>query len=417
MTKQPHLQRYGTQVLGVLVFLLAMWQFTAAVGNREFHRDEARWIHRATYLREVLHPFSNYWLEETWQSSGTSLDEVNRLRAQPPVGSYVIGLGMLVQGEPLPRIGYWNMDHDNAWNETNGNKPSDSQLTAARRTTAVVGAITALLIYLTGLRLTNPIGAASGALIFAFHPLAIYLATFAGSDITLICFIALSAWLAARLAEQPAWTRAILLGIAIGLGGGTKLSPLGISIALALVGAVLVLWRSREKDDRWRLGWMLMSTPVVAAVTFIASYPYLWRHPIQHSRNLLNYRTLGMEIQGELWTQVAVDGPWEALERSWNRFASQEWSVLGRFVGIAWPLELILAVIGALVLTAIVWRRGIASAAAMIAGVLATMVIITIVGMGVDWARYHGPILLAMAVCIGVSLGGAVSLARKERLI
>lgn len=416
MTGPSHLQRYGPPVLGVLVFLLAMWQFTAAVPDREFHRDEARWIHRATYLREVLHPFSDYWLEETWRTSGTSLDEVNRLRAQPPVGSYVIGLGMLLQGEPLPEIGYWNMDHDDAWNEVNGNKPGHDQLIAARRTTAAIGALTALLIYLIGLRLTNPIGAAIGAVVFALHPLAIYLATFAGSDITLLLFIALSGWLAARLAEKPTWTRAILLGIAIGLGGGTKLSPLAIGIALTLLGAVLVLWRSRQRDDGWRLGWMLLSTPFVAVITFVASYPYLWRHPIQHSRNLLDYRTLGMEIQGDLWTQVAVSGPWEAVERSWHRFAGEDWSVLGRFTGLAWPLELLVAIIGAIILTVLVWRRGLTNATAMIAAVLATMVVITIWGMGVDWARYHGPILLAMVVCIGVTVGSVTKRFRKEYL-
>ena len=59
-----------------------------------------------------------------------------------------------------------------------------------------------------------------GALCFVFHPLTIYLSTFAGSDAALVFFIALSALLAARLAENPGWLRAILLGAAIRLGGG-----------------------------------------------------------------------------------------------------------------------------------------------------------------------------------------------------
>ncbi|MCO5214812.1 MAG: phospholipid carrier-dependent glycosyltransferase [Thermomicrobiales bacterium] len=416
------LQRYGTSVLGILIFLLGMWQFAAAIDSREFHRDEARWIHRTIYLQEAMHPFSAYWQDSTWQTSGRSLDEIYRLRAQPPVGSYIIGIGMLLQGEPLPRIGYWNMDHDDAWNQAHGNKPGDAQLVAARRTTAFVGALTALLIYLIGLRLTNPVGAAVGATFFALHPLAIYLATFAGSDITLLLFIALSAWLAARLAEKPSWWRATMLGIAIGLGGGTKLSPLGIAVALALIGVVLVLWNTPAITKRGlcqsqiRLGWMLLSTPLVAALTFIASYPYLWRHPIQHSRNLLDYRRLGMEIQGDIWSQNAVGDPLEAIQRSWNRLTGVEWSVLGRFFGVAWSLEVLLALIGGVVLAWLCWRRGIGSATALIAIVLGTMVAITFGGMGVDWARYHGPILSAMAVGIGVTFGVIVSLLRKEPL-
>ncbi|MCA9833990.1 MAG: phospholipid carrier-dependent glycosyltransferase [Thermomicrobiales bacterium] len=413
MSTPSFANRITIPLLGALVVLLAIWQFFSAVDDREFHRDEARWIHRAVYLRELLHPFSDYWDESTWRTSGSSADEIYRLRAQPPVGSYVIGIGMLLQGEPLPHIGYWNMDHDDAWNAERGNKPSDAQLLAARRTTAAVGVLTALLIYLIGLRLTNPVGAAAGAAFFALHPLAIYLATFAGSDITLIFFIALSAWLAARVAERPTWSRAILLGIAIGLGGGTKLSPLGIAIVLALLGVILIGWRwlsgrndhGMAKKGIDKLGLLLLSTPFVAAATFVASYPYLWPDPIRHSRNLLDYRTWGMEVQSTLWTQVAISGPREAVQRSWHRFASEDWSLLGRFLGVAWPVELWLALIGAVILAWLIWKRGLASGTALIAVVLGTMVVITFGGMGVDWARYHGPILLAMAVCTGVTVG------------
>lgn len=391
--------------LGCLVMLLAIWQFFSAIDDRDFHRDEARWIHRAVYLREMLHPFSDYWEDATWRASGTSSDEIYRLRAQPPVGSYVIGIGMLLQGEPLPEIGYWNMDHDDAWNTTEGNKPTDAQLLAARRTTAAVGVLTVLLIYLIGLQLTNPYGAAMGAAFFALHPLARYLATFAGSDITLAFFIALSAWLAGRLAARPGWARAVLLGIAIGLGGGTKLSPLGIAVALAALGVVLAARKAHR-----RLGVMLMSTPLVAAITFVASYPYLWRDPITNSRNLYDYRTWGMEVQGEIWTQVAIASPWEALQHSWRRFGSEDWSIIGRFFSVAWSMETIVALIGAGVLIWLVSRRGLASATALIAAVLSSAVIITFAGMKVDWARYHLPILLAMAVCIGTAIGDAISL-------
>src|SRR5699024_3619054 len=215
-------------------------------------------------------------------SDGESLDHRNRLRAQPPVGSYMMGIGFLLQGQPLPDIGYWNMDHDTEWNAQQGNLPDDEMLETARRTTATLTALTAVAIFLIGTRLTTTIGGVVGALVFALHPLTKHLSTFAGSDAALVFFLALSALLAARLAEKPTWTRAALLGIAIGLGGGVKLSPRGIAAALAIIGVVLRATSSSSQRSP-RLALMLLMQPFIAGATFVVSYPYLWRNPIENS--------------------------------------------------------------------------------------------------------------------------------------
>ena len=399
---QKH-NRIATPFISVLIFIIAMWQFLPTIDEREFHRDEARWIHRAVYVRELANPFSDYWDESTWQD-GASLDHRNRLRAQPPVGSYVMGVGFLLQGQSLPDIGYWNMDHDTEWNAQQSNMPSGDMLETARRTTATLTALTAVAIFLIGTRLTTTIGAVVGALIFAVHPLTKYLSTFAGSDAALVFFLLLSALFAARLAEKPTWTRAALLGIAIGLGGGVKLSPLGIAIALAVIGLPLLAMKSQRSP---RLARMLLMQPIIAGATFVISYPYLWRNPIENSLNLLRYRTMSFDLQSSLWGQVAIDSPFEAIERIWSRFASEEWSILGRFFGIALPIENLLAIAGLMVLAILVIRRGLSSPTAMIAATIGASTAITILGMQVDWARYHFPILVAMTMCIGVAVGSA----------
>lgn len=388
-------------LMAILIFVIATWQYLPTIAEREFHRDEARWIHRAEYTRELARPFGEYWDESTW-ADGESLDHRNRLRAQPPVGSYMMGMGFLVRGQPIPDIGYWNMDQDTAWNAAEGNMPSDDMLKTARRTTAGLTALTAVLIFLVSTRLTSTIGATVGALVFALHPLTMYLSTFAGSDAALVFFIALSALLAARLAEKPTWPRALLLGISIGLGGGVKLSPLGIAAVLAIVGFVLLVWKRRSIS---RHSVMLLAQPVIAGITFVASYPYLWRNPVEHSLNLLRYRTMSFDLQGSLWGQVAIDSPPEALGRIWNRFSSEEWSLLGRAFGVGLPLENLIAVAGTVILAVLVVRRGLSSPTAMIAAVVGASTLITIGGMQVDWARYHWPVLLALAICVGVVFG------------
>ena len=95
-------------LLALAVFVFALTQFLPAVDDREFHRDEARWIHRAVYIRDLFSPLDDVWDEETWLSSGDTMDEQYRLRAQPPLGSYIMGIGFLLQDgfevrEPIHR--------------------------------------------------------------------------------------------------------------------------------------------------------------------------------------------------------------------------------------------------------------------------------------------------------------------------
>ncbi len=396
-------------LLALAVFVFALTQFLPAVGDREFHRDEARWIHRAVYIRDLFHPFSDVWDEQTWLTRGGTMDEQYRLRAQPPLGSYVMGIGFLVQDGKLPNIGFWNMDHDDAWNAQAGNMPSREQLLTGRRTNAVVTALTAVALFFIARRVTNDLGGVVAAVFFALHPLAIYLATFAGSDAVLGLTIALAGVAAYRLADRPTWGRALLLGVTIGLGGAAKLSPLGIAGPLAAIGGILLMRHLRRREGATLPGLALglLSTPVVAGITFVVSYPYLWRDPIGNTLNLLDYRTLGMELQGSLWSGIAVETRTEAFSRIGDRLGA-EWTVLGRLTAAngQWPsLELALAVAGILILVWLTARRGITGATGLVATVLLSEAAITIWGLKADWARYHLPILLLEAVGIGILVG------------
>lgn len=156
----------------------------------------------------------------------------------------------------------------------------------------------------------------------------------------------------------------------------------------------------------------LLSTPVLALVTFIASYPYLWREPVEHIQVLVDYRQWGMDIQGMLWEDIAVETRMEALQRVGTRLGI-EWTALGdlaeRF-GWSWipaGFELTLAAAGLVILLWLVAQRGVWSGPALTTAVLTGHAAITTYGPGIDWARYHLPILILVAVCIGV-LAGAV---------
>jgi 4-amino-4-deoxy-L-arabinose transferase-like glycosyltransferase len=301
------------------------------------------------------------------------------------------------------------MDHDNEWNIAAGNMPSEGQLHTGRRTNAFVGALTVVAIYFITSRITNVLGGVVAAMFLAAHPLMIYVSTFAGSDAVLGLTIALAGVTAYRFADRPTWPRAILLGVMIGLGGSAKLSPMGISVALAALGMLLIAHRAFQRCGGGlplaRMGWMLISTPFAAAITLVASYPYLWRNPIENTMNLLDYRTFGMELQSSLWSGIAVSGPVEALQRIGHRLGD-EMTFLGR-IGDSFPVgtELAIAVGGLVVLAWSVARTGIWSGTGLIAAVLTSQVAITVIGLKADWARYHLPVLLLVAVCIGLAAG------------
>jgi hypothetical protein len=191
---------------------------------------------------------------------------------------------------------------------------------------------------------------------------------------------------------------------------------------MAMLGALAIGWATirhvrpqhlggfERPRTPLRLGLGLLSMPFTAMATLFASYPYLWRNPIDHTQALVDYREWGMDVQGAAWPQIAVDTRLEALRRVGIRLGDDFTVVerVGDLLGASWAapgLEVAVAVAGLLLLLAIVIRDGLWSAPALGAAVLVSEAAVTIYGLRVDWARYHLPLLLLAVVGIGV-LGG-----------
>src|SRR5918993_129910 len=299
--------RWDAPLAGV-VFLVALWVNLSAVAMTEFHRDEARWVHRARFLEELRNPTGEFWRES------------ELMIGQPPLGSYLMGLGLTLQGRDLDTNGFYDFHFGPDWNRRHGTMPNEADLAAARRTNSVVGALIAVCVYLIARGLSNPVaGIAADALV------------------TLL--VALAALAAMALANRPTWPRAILLGVLLGLGGSAKLSPLALAIVLAAAGMVLLVhgWRGSGPGARHDgvLGWRLLVQPPLAAATFIASFPYLWPNPIGRTRELFEFRAIEMYNQGVLWSELYVDGPVDALGRIGNWLGDID-SVTGAVWDVAW---------------------------------------------------------------------------------
>jgi hypothetical protein len=394
-------------VLAALVFITALWVNLHSVPTTEFHRDEARWIHRARFLGELRDPTGIYWRDS------------ELMQGQPPLGSYLTGLGLLLQGRDLDTNGFYNFHFSEHWNRRHGNLPEESDLAAARQTNSVIGALIAASVYLIARGLSNAAAGIAAAALLIPHPLSIYLSSLGGSDGLVSLLVAWSILAAMALSQRPSWPRALVLGVLLGLGGAAKLSPLALAIPAAAAGVLLVVhgWRgsgtSAAHDGS--LGWRLLPQPAIATAVFIITYPYLWPDPVGRTIGLLKFRALEMYNQGVIWSELKINGPIDALGRIGHWLGDVD-SVTGQAVGvvlapfgITWrPMgfDLVLAVIGALVLVVLAIHNGLGSRWGMAALMLGGQVALVVLGMRADFSRYLYPVLVATSICGGLAVGG-----------
>ena len=201
-TRLHRLTRILPALSALLVALVAFWQFSDALHESPFHPDESRWINRAPYVRELLHPLSDFWADSYL------------IRGQPPMGSYITGFGLLLQGKSLDVNEPWNFvygnDGDINWNVTHGNTPTSDTLIAARRTALFLGIVLCLSAWLIVTMLSNWFGGVVAGIFLALNPLTIYLATLAVSDMQFTVIVALSVLAAIAIARNPTWPRIVL---------------------------------------------------------------------------------------------------------------------------------------------------------------------------------------------------------------
>jgi 4-amino-4-deoxy-L-arabinose transferase-like glycosyltransferase len=288
-----------------------------------------------------------------------------------------------------------------------------------------IAVLSVIALYAIGTLLTNRAGGVVTALFFALHPLTKDTATRAWSDPLLVLLVALGALVIYRLAARPTWGRAVAFGVVLGLGGATKISPLLLAVIAAGVGVGLIVWtRIRRESNRSldKLSLGLIASPVVAFALFVAVYPYLWTDPIGHTKRMFDFRTDSFEMQGEAFPPAKVAGRSDALRRVGDElgvnfsvggliadaFDRDDWHSLRN-------LDLGLALIGWILISTWILTRGPGWPAGYMAGLLAVEGSLIILTMGVEYARYLFPVLLAVAVGVGAVAGAGWDLVARWR--
>lgn len=424
---RPWPRWFGIGALCLFVFFFALWQSSAKLHTSPFHPDESRWIDRATYLEELRHPLGSFWQDRYL------------IRGQPPMGSYVIGLALLLQGKDLDTNGPWDFQYGFetaiTWNVSHGNMPTFDNLIAARQGNMVLGALTCVMLVLIVGMLVNWAGGLVAGLFMAVHPLHIYLSTLAVSDAMFTTFVAFSVLAVIWLAKKPTWGRSLLLALALGMGAATKLSPLLIAVGWTAYAFVLFLdpWlRSRERIGRaWKLvsrrefgterqlGWKLLVQSGLVGAFFIVVYPFLWSDPIGRTRIIFDFRKSEMDSQARVWPDAAIHGPIDALRRTWHNLQDRTSSSgriftwVGEQLGRTWngySVDLPLAIAGLAILVYLAWKNGLASPHMLGMLAIAAQSVVILGALGVDFDRYYEPLVFATATGVGVLFGWVGSL-------
>ncbi|CAN5785135.1 hypothetical protein BH20CHL2_BH20CHL2_04710 [soil metagenome] len=410
-------ERASIVLLALVIFGIAFYHYRSEAGTNitAFHRDESRWINRAHYAEELLDPFGPTW------------NDYYLTRGQPPVGSYVMGIGLLAQGVDLDTNRAWDFRHSFDWNVQNGMYPTQEEIRAGRMTNVFVGAVAVVTTFFAIRMLSNTMGGIVGAAILTFHPLQSWHNRLALADTTLTLTISAIVLLTILLFRKPGWFRTLAIGILIGLGGANKLTPLALAFVFAAVGAVLLIraiMRNRQSllpGETWlsatpglrHLCWMLLSMPIVAGASFVAAYPYLWSNPIINTLRLVNFRQNEMAEQARIYPQFSVETTAEAINRTWLSLGDR-WSATGwtfRWLGYpdlaaqVAPLDIILALFGAALLALVALRAPIGSGHLIVGLLLLVQVGTIILSMRTDFERYYLPIVLAIAILAGTGVG------------
>ena len=392
--------------IAALTFVLAM----AASSQTGFNPDESRWLSRAHYLADLTDPFGPTW------------DDQYTTRGQPPLGSYVLGIGLLLQGRDLRTNPPWDFSRTWEANFALGNAPDPADLTAGRHISAALVALTTLILIATARELVSPPWALTAGAIFAVHPFTAYIGSLAMADALFGALIAAAGLAAAALGRRPTVTRAAALGALLGLGGATKLSPLVVAVGLgAAAVAVTIVITVRDRQPPRQAGFFValsLVATVTAFATFIAVYPYLWPDPIVRTWNLFAFRSQEMATQAADWPVMDVPTRAEALRRAWanfsDRYSLTAWvaSLLDRSVPL--PVRQVepgLAVLGLAVMCAAAARAGPRSPQCFVLAVLGGQVVVTMLGMRSEFDRYHLPMALLGAISAAVGLQWLVAFA------
>jgi hypothetical protein len=418
-------------VVGLVLFLGAAISLLGEAERLDYDTDEGQKIAAAQYFElAFLHGIL----------SGPAWDETYWTMTQPPLTRYILGAGIWLSGNPVPRLDlghriaevrgpnrehFWDrrtytQDREQLDRERLIERPQSAVLAAARVPMALLGAGAIVLMFLLGRMLAGTGGGLVAALGLLGAPVAREMLPRAHAEAPLLFFGLLGLLLAVRAATAtreaghgPAearyprgrdWVFGVGAGLASGLAAAAKLpGALGV-VALGLFAAWSALvqrWTPPGVAYR-SVQWSLCAF-IVGAVAFVSINPFLWPNPVGRSLAMLDFRR--QETFGQRLTSAKRAVP-DGLDTRLTLLLQRTFVVeppLARWTGVPFDAGLALLGAGALGLRAArVGRAGLVGPEACVLVWCATTLLGTAPNLALDWQRYYLPTVALAVLLAGV---------------
>lgn len=377
--------------IGFVIVVITFLSLLDGIADAPLHMDESNWISRAHYLSDLRDPDA-----ETWDADSFMM------RAQPRLGSLWAGLALVVQGRDLATNAFWRWGGTYEENLAEGRIPDPADLVAVRRANALLVALTTALLFATVAAFSGRVGGLVAAIGFASHPFVRDAGQRAMSDALFIFLLMVAGAAAWKLASRPRWMWSVVLGLAIGLAGATKLSPIFLAIPVLVLGVTSLVAPLTVRGREWRAGaglWM-KTLPILplAVVGFGMFDPWLWTAPIDHGIRLFRTRSVEMQQQADRHAERHVTGFADSLGHSWQMIGG------GSLVREAF---IVIGLLGLGIAVRSAWRQGPWSPTAFLLAILGVEAAIILSTIKVAFDRYYLPVILLLALTAGVAAGAA----------
>lgn len=184
------------------------------------------------------------------------------------------------------------------------------EVTAFRLPSAILHGLLVYLVYLMVLQLWGFAEAVIAALLVVFLPRALFHASLAAFDapITTLWFATVYAYWKCLDGRRWPWQVGVVFGLALATKHNALLLPFALGLHYLIVGFRAERWRGLL-FHRWRV---IVSLGVLAPLTLIAVWPWLWFDTVAHVRDWLMFHLkhvhYNFEYLGENWN--APPFPW-----------------------------------------------------------------------------------------------------------
>ena len=408
-------QHYIFLYLGLLVIYIL-----SGVALVPFHGDEATQIYMS---RDYNYQFIEHDLSKIYYSDTPASPTEQQLRLlNGTVNKYLIGLAWHLRGFTSVDINeQWDWGADWNYNQQYGHAPSEALLQVARLPSAILLAVSAIIIFVIGWQMGGLPVAYIASLYFALNPALLLNGRRAMMEGSFICFSLLTVLAGIWLLQRPSWRSTLMLGVAAGLALASKHTA--IFTVAAVYGACGIYIFTRTIRT-WRVVpvhiylrfWIAL---LICSATFVLLNPAWWGNPVGRVGTVLElrqdllagqtatfggYANFGDQIAG-FFRQAFITLPQHFEIKGWetaigDQIAQYEASV---WRGVSIGGSILGATLLCIMIGAGVWSlvrgRKTRLVARWLVGIWAlVMTVTTLFLTPIEWQRYYLPVYPAIGL-------------------